>query len=446
MVEEELEPLITQCPNCQTRFRVTETQLQIARGSVRCGSCLTVFPGIDHLLWQEPDAFATELEAREALDQLLDELGPEDEPDDRRDPAAASRTSDEVGGTEEAISPPADAAPLFDVEDGHNEKSRLYSGYEVPDAVDDAAGSVATTGQSPEPHWMATELMPESAGLRDPDSTLESAGAGLTLEPLESESPLASTDPSNLPDSLEFESSVEPPLAGSMPQSTPDMNGPQSGTSTITGVYSTFVDDFGFTEPAGGATDDPAQATVEEEAAAMAAEQLRSATIADLPESISFAPEPRRWWTPLIILLGLSALVAEIFWLQFEGWSRDTAIRPIYAVACDWIGCQLPVLRDVEKMSTRNLVVRSHPDLSGALIVDAVIVNQADFAQPYPVLELRFTSIDGNLVAGRRFQPAEYLSGELLGRTQMATLTPIRIELQIEDPGGEAVNYFLNFR
>jgi hypothetical protein len=97
-------------------------------------------------------------------------------------------------------------------------------------------------------------------------------------------------------------------------------------------------------------------------------------------------------------------------------------------------------------MSTRNLVVRSHPDLSGALIVDAIIVNQADFAQPYPVLELRFTSIDGNLVAGRRFQPAEYLSGELLGSTQMATLTPIRIELQIEDPGGEAVNYFLNFR
>lgn len=442
MVEEELEPLITQCPNCQTRFRVTETQLQIARGSVRCGSCLTVFPGIDHLLWQEPDAFATELEAREALDQLLDELAPEDDPDDRLGPAATSQMGDEVVGTEEATLPPVDAAPLFDIA----EKSRLYSGYEAADAMDDTAGSAKATGQSAEPDWMTTELMPESAGLQDPDSVLESAGAGLTLEPLESESPLASTDPSNLPDSLEFESSVEPPLAGSMPESTPDTNGPRSGTSTITGVYSTFVDDFGFTEPAAGATDDPAQATVEEAAAAMAAEQLRSATIADLPESISFAPEPRRWWTPLIILLGLSALVAEIFWLQFEGWSRDTAIRPIYAVACDWFGCQLPVLRDVEKMSTRNLVVRSHPDLSGALIVDAVIVNQADFAQPYPVLELRFTSIDGNLVAGRRFQPAEYLSGELLGSTQMATLTPIRIELQIEDPGGEAVNYFLNFR
>ena len=436
MVEEELEPLITECPNCQTRFRVTETQLQIARGSVRCGSCLTVFPGIDHLLWQEPDAFATELEAREALDQLLDELGPEDDPDDR---LATSQTGDEVVGTQEATLPSVDAVPLFDLEDGHTEKSRLYSGYEAGDEA---------TGQSSEPDWMTTELMPESTELQDSDSVLEPAGAGLTLEPLEPGSGLASLDSSDLPDSLEFESSVEPPLAGSMPESTPNTNGPRSGTSTITGVYSTFVDDFGFTEPAAGATDDPAQATVDEEAAAsaVAAEQLRSATIADLPESVSFAPEPRRWWTPLIILVGLSALVAEIFWLQFEGWSRDTAIRPIYAVACDWLSCQLPVLRDVEKMSTRNLVVRSHPDLSGALIVDAIIVNEADFAQPYPVLELRFTSIDGNLVAGRRFQPAEYLSGELLGSTQMATLTPIRIELQIEDPGGEAVNYFLNFR
>jgi hypothetical protein len=233
-----------------------------------------------------------------------------------------------------------------------------------------------------------------------------------------------------------------------MPESAPYTNGPRARASTITGVYSTFVDDFAFTEPAVGATDDPVQATGEEEAAAsaVAAEQLRSAGITDLPESISFAPEPRRWWTPLAILAGLSALVAQIFWLQFEDWSRDPAIRPIYAVACDWLGCQLPVLRDVKKMATRNLVVRSHPDLSGALIVDAVIVNQAEFAQPYPVLELRFTSIDGNLVAGRRFQPAEYLSGELLGSTRMATLTPIRIELQIEDPGSEAVNYFLNFR
>lgn len=37
------EPLITECPGCHSRFRVTEGQLNVANGQVRCGSCLRVF-------------------------------------------------------------------------------------------------------------------------------------------------------------------------------------------------------------------------------------------------------------------------------------------------------------------------------------------------------------------------------------------------------------------
>ena len=34
---------ITQCPHCQTSFRLKHSQLSAARGSVRCGACLQVF-------------------------------------------------------------------------------------------------------------------------------------------------------------------------------------------------------------------------------------------------------------------------------------------------------------------------------------------------------------------------------------------------------------------
>jgi len=37
----------TQCPHCDTKFRVTETQLQAADGFVRCGVCEEVFNAID---------------------------------------------------------------------------------------------------------------------------------------------------------------------------------------------------------------------------------------------------------------------------------------------------------------------------------------------------------------------------------------------------------------
>lgn len=41
----ESQPLITECPSCRTRFRVTVEQLAVADGRVRCGACLAVFDG-----------------------------------------------------------------------------------------------------------------------------------------------------------------------------------------------------------------------------------------------------------------------------------------------------------------------------------------------------------------------------------------------------------------
>lgn len=51
----------TRCPGCRTIFRVTEAQLALRAGQVRCGHCRTVFNGRDHAISLLPDA-ATEAE------------------------------------------------------------------------------------------------------------------------------------------------------------------------------------------------------------------------------------------------------------------------------------------------------------------------------------------------------------------------------------------------
>ncbi|MEM7365368.1 MAG: MJ0042-type zinc finger domain-containing protein, partial [Pseudomonadota bacterium] len=42
--------LITRCPHCNTTFRITENQLEVAGGAVRCGSCLEIFAARNHLI------------------------------------------------------------------------------------------------------------------------------------------------------------------------------------------------------------------------------------------------------------------------------------------------------------------------------------------------------------------------------------------------------------
>jgi predicted Zn finger-like uncharacterized protein len=42
--------MVTRCPKCATAFRITSTQLESAKGAVRCGSCLHIFKADDYLI------------------------------------------------------------------------------------------------------------------------------------------------------------------------------------------------------------------------------------------------------------------------------------------------------------------------------------------------------------------------------------------------------------
>lgn len=51
--------MLTQCPSCQTTFRVTSEILRVAQGQVRCGRCQTQFDALERLI-EESDAGTVE--------------------------------------------------------------------------------------------------------------------------------------------------------------------------------------------------------------------------------------------------------------------------------------------------------------------------------------------------------------------------------------------------
>ncbi|MBV0933509.1 DUF3426 domain-containing protein [Marinobacterium weihaiense] len=51
--------VVTRCPDCHARFRVTDGQLKLARGQVRCGACLSVFDARAHAIEDTPPLAAT---------------------------------------------------------------------------------------------------------------------------------------------------------------------------------------------------------------------------------------------------------------------------------------------------------------------------------------------------------------------------------------------------
>ncbi|RMT32014.1 hypothetical protein ALP50_02411 [Pseudomonas syringae pv. spinaceae] len=160
-------------------------------------------------------------------------------------------------------------------------------------------------------------------------------------------------------------------------------------------------------------------------------------------------PKPRwgrRFAWGLLILLALAGLAVQYVWYHFDQLARQDQYRPWFQQICPQIGYKVPSKVDISQLKSSNLVVRSHPEFQGALVVDAIIYNRAPFSQPFPLLELRFSDTGGQLIASRRFKPSEYLSGEMAGKEEMPPQTPIHIALDILDPGAKAVNYSLNFR
>jgi hypothetical protein len=76
--------------------------------------------------------------------------------------------------------------------------------------------------------------------------------------------------------------------------------------------------------------------------------------------------------------------------------------------------------------------------------VDAILINNASFDQPFPDLVLAFSAIDETPVASRRFTPKEYLAGELAGMKRIPQKQPVHITLELADPGPDAPNYHLS--
>ncbi|PYC27062.1 DUF3426 domain-containing protein [Pseudomonas mosselii] len=434
---------VTQCPHCQTSFRVTHHQLSVARGVVRCGHCLQVFNAAKQLLEQNRAATGEgSIEAPPAVAQPVAPVAPAAEPvaetpapdednwsvtaeeldalDLDQELARLERRSpgDRRGATKGLLQARRDEQ----VGDGHGDE--LFG-----TATDDDLAPTQVREEAP----VLVEQEPldlEPAADERTEPTLGNADLDLDDEPPTRHQPPAD----DLDEPLERLSANDEPV-------------PEKGLSAL--------DDEVRSEPLSVRDEEPDEQSGQrlEPSLAIKPERTRKEPLVDVvddPLQLDWEKPAPNWGKRLLwsflTLLAAALLAFQYVWFHFDEMARQDQYRPWFQQLCPMFGCQVPTRVDISRIKSSNLVVRSHPDFKGALIVDAIIYNRAPFAQPFPLLELRFADLNGQLIASRRFKPSEYLSGELAGRGEMPSQTPIHIALDILDPGPKAVNYSLSFR
>ena len=134
-------------------------------------------------------------------------------------------------------------------------------------------------------------------------------------------------------------------------------------------------------------------------------------------------------------------LIGQYAYFNRNELSQYPELRPWLTRFCALVSCNTPLRRDVSRISLVNRLVQSHPSQPNALLIEATLVNEADFPQPYPLLEIRFSDLNNQLVAGRRFRPSEYLPAGTSLKAGMPPHQPVHITLAIVDPGKEAVSF-----
>ena len=399
---------VTQCPHCQTSFRVSHAQLSVARGVVRCGSCLQVFNAAKQLLEQAGKAAVTPVAPASVA-------SPEPEP---RAISQKQWTAAELD---------LDSLDL-DEELARLEQREIQPTTEFGRHREDSLSARRDTAEPNEEPW-PDSLYSESAADR-----AQTIAPPVTPEPMIETGILARTEPSlSLEPGLDDEEPAQ--LRLNDPLDAPLHHERLSATDAI----DELDDDLPLIEPL--------RKRRERSEPAVRAEVLQDLT--DDPLQLDWqkrrSPWGRRFLWLLLILLGAGALVGQYVAYHFDELARQDQYRPWFQQLCPQIGCTVPSKVDIAKIKSSNLVVRSHPDFNGALVVDAIIYNRAPFSQPFPLLELRFADLNGHLIASRRFKPGEYLNGDLEGMVEMPPQTPIHIALDILDPGAKAVNYSLSF-
>ncbi len=151
------------------------------------------------------------------------------------------------------------------------------------------------------------------------------------------------------------------------------------------------------------------------------------------------------WWGIAAALL-LVALLGQAAWYQRE-WILDhvPGLRAHWQAWCEGKACALPPRRDVAMLHIVSRDVRDHPQYRDALLVNATIVNDAEFTQPFPVVELTLFDQAGVALGVRRFQPREYLDASLNVEAGMKPRQSIYVVLEIAGTSTEAVSFEFKF-
>lgn len=381
--------MLTQCPSCQTTFRVTSEILRVAQGQVRCGRCQTQFDALARLIEETPPGH---IETSRFLRPV-----PPPEPEPEEFPIEVEEPEEQEEIT---------------LEGRHIE---ITGTYRVPD--EDDLGTGTHLKQESTEEWVEF----------DENDDVGAAAGDVTGE-------LTEEDADLLPQQS-YEAQPEEPIVAHR-------------ESAGTGAYRDLADFDGTASAAAARALPQDPLFVNPRRFPGGRRVLLSENLADDAADFSMVTSgghsrPRRTalkWkllaAPLVILL----LVQIVHHYRSDLARHPQVGAPLMNL---YNSVHLPLTPDwnLHAYEIKQWGVLSDPVQPGMLKVRASITNRAAFAQPYPLLKLVLEDRWGDQVRAREFEPAEYLDPGSAADRMLGPQQQVNATINIVDPGPDAEGF-----
>ncbi len=154
------------------------------------------------------------------------------------------------------------------------------------------------------------------------------------------------------------------------------------------------------------------------------------------------------WLKRIMMALVLIAVFGSLFiYANRIKYQDSPKLGSLVELVCWVTGCELSNQAKLDNLVVIRRDVYSHPKVDNALVINIVFQNIAEVEQPYPVLVISMSDLNGKVVARRDFLPNEYLNTADIGSiSDIAPLETIDLSLEVMDPGDDARSFELDFK
>lgn len=137
------------------------------------------------------------------------------------------------------------------------------------------------------------------------------------------------------------------------------------------------------------------------------------------------------WLILICLLLSITAALQTVYAMRTQISAEYPQYKPILAQACTVLKCEIALPKNLNLLTIDDSDMQEDENYQDVIKFTSLLINNANYSQAYPNIELTLTATDDQPVLRKLIKPNQYLKSNTLVATGLSAREEVRINLAI---------------